>query len=470
MFDTNRVNENRNGAAQSLRFGGRSSIAWIPWLLSLLFLLPASIPLGAAEQSSSSLVATKVLYDADGQRVGKQTVRWEEGEQRWRTNLTRFLIDPQHPSGYAQRLAEEREDGEGDRAYLHGLHPIAEVAPDRVRYALVDGHRSVRGQVGEGESLIGLREYDAFGSELPGRVAMEGETGCEAVGYAGEFYDPASGLQDLRARQYEPLLGRFRTMDSYEGRQGLPAGQHKYAYASANPVNKIDPSGHFDIVSFAADNAIRGGIAGATFGSISAGFSYAKGATAGAALEHGLKVAALTEFAFLSPLAAVSFGGAGVATTGLGVYSGDITADDLPELATYVIAGYFLHASFSSGVALEGANFAQTTYRTSFSKRGAVELSKIVGAPIKALDDLVAAIKNGTVRPDAIPVHYIIRNGKPLILNTRTSVALEKAGIPRSEWKAVNVTGDQMFEGLLNDQLKRNGLGDQGASTVTPEI
>jgi RHS repeat-associated protein len=244
MFDADRVNDNRNGAAQSLRSGGRSSIAWIPWLLSLLFILSGLIPVVAVEPSSAPLVATKVLYDADGQRVGKQTVRWEEGEQRWRTNLTRFLIDSQHPSGYAQRLAEQGEDGEGDRAYLHGLHPIAEVAPVRMRYALVDGHGSVRGQVEEGGSLAGPRSFDAFGSQLPGRVAMEGEAGYEAVGYAGEFYDPASGLQDLRARQYEPHLGRFRTMDSYEGRQELPAGLHKYVYCQNEPVNRTDPSGH----------------------------------------------------------------------------------------------------------------------------------------------------------------------------------------------------------------------------------
>ncbi|MBL9171189.1 MAG: RHS repeat-associated core domain-containing protein [Verrucomicrobiales bacterium] len=244
MFDTTPVNDRRREAAESLRFGGCSSTAWSLGFLSLLFILSGLIPAVAAESSSAHSLTTRVLYDADGQRVGKQTVRWDEVQQRWRTNLTRFVIDPQHPSGYAQRLAEQGEGGEGDRAYLHGVHPITEVGRDGARYAVVDGHHSVRGQVEERGELAGLRNYDAFGGELPGGIATKWETDCEAAGYAGEFYDSASGLLDLRARHYEPHLGRFRTMDSYEGRPELPAGLHKYSYCENEPVNHTDPSGH----------------------------------------------------------------------------------------------------------------------------------------------------------------------------------------------------------------------------------
>ncbi|MBL9168656.1 MAG: RHS repeat-associated core domain-containing protein [Verrucomicrobiales bacterium] len=241
------MNRNRSGSAHQQRLSGRSLRTSRRWLLSLLLLLPGLFPVGAAELLAAPSILTTFLYDADGQRVGKRVVEWDEVEQRWRTNFTRFLIDPQHPSGYAQRVAERGEDGEGDRSYLHGLHPIAEAAMDRVSYALVDGHHSVRGHVKDGGTLADLRGYDAFGSPLvalmePTRTVAEEDR--EAAGYAGEFYDPASGLQDLRARQYEPDVGRFRTMDSYEGQRELPAGLHKYSYALADPVNNTDPSGY----------------------------------------------------------------------------------------------------------------------------------------------------------------------------------------------------------------------------------
>ncbi len=65
-----------------------------------------------------------------------------------------------------------------------------------------------------------------------------------------------------------------------------------------------------------------------------------------------------------------------------------------------------------------------------------------------------------------MPIEYIMRDGNTLILNTRTSQALTRAGIPRSQWNAVNRTGDALFEELLTGQLTRNKLTSEGISTV----
>ena len=45
-----------------------------------------------------------------------------------------------------------------------------------------------------------------------------------------------------------PALGRFLTMDSWGGIITDPITLHKYLYADCDPVNKIDPSGHFSIL------------------------------------------------------------------------------------------------------------------------------------------------------------------------------------------------------------------------------
>lgn len=59
----------------------------------------------------------------------------------------------------------------------------------------------------------------------------------------------------------------------------------------------------------------------------------------------------------------------------------------------------------------------------------------------------------------------ISRSGKNYILNTRSSAALEKAGVPRSEWNTVNRTGQSSYEEMLNGQLERNKIPN-GTNTI----
>ena len=59
------------------------------------------------------------------------------------------------------------------------------------------------------------------------------------------------------ARYMNPNTGRFQTMDSYEGNQTEPLSLHKYLYAHANPVNRIDPSGRFSVMEINIVRAIQ---------------------------------------------------------------------------------------------------------------------------------------------------------------------------------------------------------------------
>ena len=65
--------------------------------------------------------------------------------------------------------------------------------------------------------------------------------------YTGEQIDPDLGMYYLRARYYQPAIGRFWTMDSYEGETEEPASLHKYLYCHANPLNGTDPSGQMNL-------------------------------------------------------------------------------------------------------------------------------------------------------------------------------------------------------------------------------
>ncbi|BCZ45190.1 hypothetical protein psyc5s11_12570 [Clostridium gelidum] len=75
--------------------------------------------------------------------------------------------------------------------------------------------------------------YDAFGG-----VQNSTEEVHNRITYAGQQYDGITGQYYLRARFYNPVIGRFTQEDIYRG-----DGLNLYAYCANNPVSYYDPSG-----------------------------------------------------------------------------------------------------------------------------------------------------------------------------------------------------------------------------------
>ncbi|HID99841.1 MAG TPA: RHS repeat-associated core domain-containing protein, partial [Thiotrichaceae bacterium] len=75
--------------------------------------------------------------------------------------------------------------------------------------------------------------------------------------FTGEQHEPQTGLIYLRARYYDPTIGRFITQDTWQGLRGKPITLHKYLYANANPVVFTDPTGQMSLVSLSAGLQIR---------------------------------------------------------------------------------------------------------------------------------------------------------------------------------------------------------------------
>ena len=87
-------------------------------------------------------------------------------------------------------------------------------------------------------------------------------SGGEPYGYTGEHWDAATGLLYLRARWYNPALGRFLTRDPFPGLAALPATQHPYVYVGNNPVLYVDPSGEFGLIPLLLVGAAGGFLGG----------------------------------------------------------------------------------------------------------------------------------------------------------------------------------------------------------------
>jgi RHS repeat-associated protein len=65
-----------------------------------------------------------------------------------------------------------------------------------------------------------------------------------SYGFTAEYTSAAAGLIYLRARQYDPSMGRFTSRDTWGGDNIRPITHNLWLYAYANPIFYTDPSGH----------------------------------------------------------------------------------------------------------------------------------------------------------------------------------------------------------------------------------
>ena len=86
---------------------------------------------------------------------------------------------------------------------------------------------------GQGE-IRNSYQYDAFGIPLETTEQLNNR-----IRYTGQQYDELTEQYYLRARYYNPVLGRFMQEDVYQG-----DGLNLYAYCGNNPVVYDDPSGY----------------------------------------------------------------------------------------------------------------------------------------------------------------------------------------------------------------------------------
>jgi RHS repeat-associated protein len=105
-------------------------------------------------------------------------------------------------------------------------------------YALPDHLGSVRQLVdGDGQVIL-AQSFDPFGNLFESSGA-----GASDFGYTGEAWDSDTELLFLRARWYDPVVGRFLSEDTMPGIAYLPKSLHIYAYGWNNPISFSDPSG-----------------------------------------------------------------------------------------------------------------------------------------------------------------------------------------------------------------------------------
>ncbi|MEK4236221.1 RHS repeat domain-containing protein [Paenibacillus sp. FSL H7-0714] len=107
-------------------------------------------------------------------------------------------------------------------------------------YYLYNGHGDVIQIVDKSGAIVNFYAYDEWGN-----ITSQIEETQNSFKYAGEIYDEETGLYYLRARYYDPSVGRFLNEDTYEGEIDNPLSQNLYTYVHNNPLIYTDPTGNY---------------------------------------------------------------------------------------------------------------------------------------------------------------------------------------------------------------------------------
>jgi RHS repeat-associated protein len=167
-------------------------------------------------------------YNALGARVSK-TVNGQ---------TTKYLTAPVF--GMNHVLMELDSSNTVTARHVYGGHEqLAEELSGTNQYLLPGGSTgNITHALSSSAAVINEYSYDAFGN----RTLVSGSHSTRH-GYTGEEYDADTGLLYLRARYYDPQLGRFISVDPFLGRLAEPASQNRYVYVMNNPLLYTDPSG-----------------------------------------------------------------------------------------------------------------------------------------------------------------------------------------------------------------------------------
>ncbi|WP_282703867.1 RHS repeat-associated core domain-containing protein [Streptomyces sp. CC219B] len=171
---------------------------------------------------------TEYVYDAGGNRLIRRD-----------PNGTTLYLP-----GTEIQLDKSGNIAKGTRYYQHAAGPgmvrTAQGGKVTTAYLLADHQGTATTAVDAATGHVTRRKFTPFGEQRGAKPSMwPGEEG-----FVGGTMDESTGLTHLGAREYDPALGRFISVDPM---MDLAESQtmNPYAYANNSPVTFSDPSGQF---------------------------------------------------------------------------------------------------------------------------------------------------------------------------------------------------------------------------------
>lgn len=167
--------------------------------------------------------------------INTYTYKYDANGIRTQKNDKQYVIDKNN-----NVVAETDSTGAITDEILWGNQPLARKTNGSWYYYIYNAHGDVVGLVNDSGTVVNTYEYTPWGE-----IKSENETVDNPIKYAGEYYDDELDMIYLRARYYDPSIGRFTSLDVEEGEMSEPLDMNRYVYCRNNPIKYVDPSGEY---------------------------------------------------------------------------------------------------------------------------------------------------------------------------------------------------------------------------------
>ena len=105
-------------------------------------------------------------------------------------------------------------------------------------YYYTDPQGTVLAKADANGTIIATYDYAPYGTAVASMSPAP-----NGPGYTGHVNDPDTGLVYMQARYYDPVVGRFLSVDPIGPSPGSLFHFNRYDYANDNPIANIDPDG-----------------------------------------------------------------------------------------------------------------------------------------------------------------------------------------------------------------------------------
>ena len=148
--------------------------------------------------------------------------------------VTRYSV---YDAGGALIEIDEVSGAKTDYIRASGM-TLARIAGSTVTWLHHDHLGSAVAGTNSAGAVVWRESEQPYGEDWVSAAANDNQ-----AGYTGHVEDAATGLTYMQARYYDPIIGRFLSIDPVGFSPARPDMFNRYAYAANDPVNMFDPDG-----------------------------------------------------------------------------------------------------------------------------------------------------------------------------------------------------------------------------------